>query len=132
MEAITIHINHDPVPWTAPRLGRGGCYSAHSKYKEIFHAIICAQYKGAPLRGYVHVDFTFSFPYPKATTKKNRALMEEGKIYPTKSDCTNLQKFTEDCLNRIVIEDDRNVVQITSKKLYALNGSVNIKVTPCV
>lgn len=56
--------------------------------------------------------------------------MEAGKIYPTKCDTTNLQKFAEDCLKKIVIEDDRNVVQITSKKLYALSSSVHIKVIP--
>lgn len=131
MEPIEIHINHDPVPWTSPKLGRGICYSAHSKYKEIFHAFIISQYKNPPLKGYVHVDFTFCFPYPKSASKKNKELMEAGKIYPTKSDCTNLQKFAEDCLKKIVIEDDRNVVQISSKKLYASSGSVHIKIKQC-
>lgn len=131
MEPVGIHINHDPVPWTAPRIGRGVCYSAHSKFKEIFHAFICSQYKGEPLRGYVKLEFVFCFPFPKSASKKNKELMEAGKIYPTKSDCTNLQKFTEDCLKKIVIEDDRNVVQITSKKLYALTGSVHITIRPC-
>jgi Holliday junction resolvase RusA-like endonuclease len=131
MEPIEIRINHDPVAWTAPRLGRGICYSPHSKYKEIFHAFICSQYKGEPIKSYVQLDFTFLFPTPRSATKKNRELMQTGKLFPTKSDLTNLQKFTEDCLKKIVIEDDRNVVEITSKKLYALNGCVIIKVKPC-
>lgn len=131
MEPIILNINHDPVPWASPKLGRGICYSAHSKYKEIFHAFICSQYKDPPIKGYVALDFVFSCPYPKSTSKKNIELMKQGKIYPTKSDLTNFQKFAEDCLKKIVIEDDRNVVQITSKKLYALHGSVQIKVTQC-
>src|ERR1700732_4431342 len=131
METIEIHINHDPVAWTAPRLARGICYSTHSKYKEIFHAIICAQYKACPLRGYVKLDFVFEFPYPKSASKKNILLMQAERILPTKCDLSNCVKFAEDCLKKIVIEDDRNVVQISSKKLYALTGGVHIKIMTC-
>ena len=131
MKSIILNIPHDPVSWTAPRLARGFCYSPHSKYTKIFQRIISALYRDKPITSYVHVDCTFYFPMPKSATKKRRDLMEAGKIYPTKSDCTNLQKFCEDCLKRIVIVDDRNVVQISSKKLYAALGSVKIVVTPC-
>jgi len=125
---IEININHDPVAWTAPRLSRGACYSTHTKFREIFHAFICSQYKDSPLKGYVTLDLTFTFATPKSASKKQKQAMLEGLLYPTRQDCTNLQKFTEDCLKKIVIEDDRNVVKICSKKLYALNGSVNIKI----
>lgn len=131
MDTIEIKINHDPVPWTAPRLGRGICYSVHSKYKEIFHAFILSQYKLEPIKGYVALDMVFHVPYPKSASKRKLEAIQEGRLYPTKSDLTNYQKFAEDCLKKIVIEDDRNVVQITSKKLYALNGSVIIKIKQC-
>jgi Holliday junction resolvase RusA-like endonuclease len=131
MEAIEINIYHDPVAWTAPKLSRGLCYSSHTKFKEIFHAFICAQYKLEPIKSYVALEFTFHVPYPKSASKRKLEAMAAGKLYPTRSDLTNYQKFAEDCLKKIVIEDDRNVVQITSKKLYALHGSVNIKITPC-
>lgn len=131
MEPIEIHIYHDPVAWTSPRLSRGICYSAHTKLREIFHAFILAQYKNEPIKGYVALDFTFCVPYPKSASKRKIEAMQTGKLYPTKSDLTNYQKFAEDCLKKIVIEDDRNVVQISSKKLYALHGSVNIKIMAC-
>lgn len=130
MEPIILKINHDPVAWTAPRLGRGICYSAHSKYVEIFHAYILSQYKKEPIKAYVALDMVFNVPYPKSASRSKIQAMEAGKLFPTRSDLTNYQKFSEDCLKKIVIEDDRNVVQITSKKLYALTGSVIIKVTP--
>lgn len=130
MDPIVIKINHDPVPWSSPKLGRGLCYSAHSKFKEIFHAFICSQYKEPPLKGYVDLELLFICPYPKSASKKNLELMKQEKLFPTKSDLTNLQKFAEDCLKKIVIEDDRNVVQISSKKIYGLHGCVNIKVVP--
>lgn len=125
---IEIKINHDPVAWTAPRLGRGICYSAHTKFKEIFHAFICSQYKEAPIKDYVVLDLTFYYGTPKSASKKQKESMLRGTLFPTKQDCTNLQKFAEDCLKKIVIEDDRNVVKISSKKLYGLNGSVVIKI----
>jgi Holliday junction resolvase RusA-like endonuclease len=131
METIEIRINHDPVAWTAPKLSRGLCYSTHTKYKEIFHAFILAQYKKEPIKSFVALDITFHFPYPKSASKAKIRTMEEGKLFPTKSDLSNCVKFAEDCLKKIVIEDDRNVVQITSKKLYALNGSIIIKISPC-
>lgn len=131
MDPIEIRINHDPVAWSAPRLGRGICYSSHSKYKEIFHAFILSQYKKEPIKCYVTLDFTFSFPYPKSASKSKIKAIAEGKLFPTKCDLSNCVKFAEDCLKKIVIEDDRNVVEITSKKLYALNGCVIIKVKPC-
>lgn len=131
MEPITIHIHHDPVPWTAPKRGNSSYYSTHSKYKEIFHAFILSQFKLEPIKGYVGLEFIFQFPCPKSASKKQKDLMLLGKIKPTKSDCTNCQKFAEDCLNKIVIEDDRNVWQITSTKLYALHGAVIIRIKPC-
>lgn len=131
MEPIEIHIHHDPVAWTSPRLSRGICWSAHTKFREIFHAFIIAQYKKEPLKCYVALDFTFNVPYPKSASKRKIEAMEAGKLFPTRSDLTNYQKFAEDCLKKIVIEDDRNVVQISSKKLYALHGSVHIRIIPC-
>lgn len=54
--------------------------------------------------------------------------MLQGEIIPTHVDCTNCQKFSEDCLKGIVITDDRNVAKISSEKLYADKGKILIKV----
>lgn len=54
--------------------------------------------------------------------------MLDGEILPTNCDCTNLQKFYEDCLKNIVIKDDRYVVKITSEKLYRDKGCIFMKI----
>ncbi len=131
MQPINLIINHNPVPWTAPRIGKGICYSKHSHVQEAFRWFILEQYKYPPFEGYVRLEFAFYFPYPKSASKKKIELMQEGKIYPTRSDLTNLQKFCEDCLKKIVIEDDRKVVEILSKKFYSFTGYILIKVIPC-
>ena len=56
--------------------------------------------------------------------------MLEGKIIPTCKDVTNCQKFYEDCLKGIVIEDDRNVQMIVSRKFYGEIAQVRIRVLP--
>jgi len=44
--------------------------------------------------------------------------MLDREIYPTKKDCTNMQKFIEDCLKSVAFEDDRYVVEVHSRKRY--------------
>jgi Holliday junction resolvase RusA-like endonuclease len=70
----------------------------------------------------------FVFPFPKSASKAKKEKMKAGEIIPTKCDCTNLQKLYEDCLKGIVITDDRNVVYVSSFKLYGEKGRVQIKV----
>lgn len=78
--------------------------------------------------GYVVLAFKFIFTVPKSASKKNRSLMLEGKIPPTQSDCTNLQKLHEDCLKGILIEDDRKVAKIFSEKVYGENAGIDVKI----
>lgn len=54
--------------------------------------------------------------------------MLDGKIFPTRCDCTNLQKLYEDCLKGIVIKDDRQVIVVTSYKCYGEEEGVDITV----
>ena len=55
--------------------------------------------------------------------------MLNKEIYYTKTpDCTNVQKFFEDCLKGTVIEDDRYVVESTSRKMYGNTCRVVIKI----
>lgn len=54
--------------------------------------------------------------------------MEKGEIIPTRLDCTNMQKLYEDCLKKIVIDDDRNVAKIISEKSYAEREGIVIQV----
>jgi Holliday junction resolvase RusA-like endonuclease len=70
----------------------------------------------------------FHFKPPESASKKRKIEMLAGKEIPTKKDCTNMQKLYEDCLKKIVVNDDRNVAKISSEKLYAEKDEVIIKV----
>lgn len=123
---IEIEIPLPPLSWKAPLKGKYGFYDPQEKYKLCARFYVKEQYEDDPITDYVIVHLKFFFAIPKSFSKKKRALALSHKIFPTKSDCTNLQKLYEDCLKGIVIEDDRNVIKISSEKLYAESDLVYI------
>jgi Holliday junction resolvase RusA-like endonuclease len=129
LSSIEITLDLDPVPWAAPKLGRRGhVYDIREKDKRGARYLIKQQYLGEPLAGVVILGFTFIFPFPKKVSKAKKEKMLRWEIIPTKCDCTNLQKLYEDCLKGIVITDDRNVVYVSSLKVYGEKGKVIINV----
>lgn len=69
-----------------------------------------------PLRMYIKAFYSI----PKSTTKKNRQLMIEGKLLPTKKpDIDNLAKVVCDALNGIAYGDDTQIVKLSVEKVYA-------------
>jgi Holliday junction resolvase RusA-like endonuclease len=126
---IKIEIPTLPIPWAAPKMTRSGfVYDIRSKEKKWLRWNVKQLYTDQAIQGYVVIDFTFYFPVPSYVSKKKKALMLAGEIIPTSSDCTNLQKLSEDCVKNIIITDDRNVAQITSRKLYGEKENIIIKI----
>ncbi len=125
---IKIEIPTLPIPWSAPRMSKtGAIYDIRSKEKKWLKWHISKLYKSDPVQGYVVIDFTFYFPVPASATKKKKVQMLAGEIIPTACDCTNCQKLTEDCIKNILMSDDRNVAQISSRKLYGEKEKIIIK-----
>jgi Holliday junction resolvase RusA-like endonuclease len=116
---IKITLPLPPVPWQAAIKGRHGFYDPKEKEKRCARYYIKEQYDGEPLTDYVVIKLQFHFKVPKSFSKKKRELALAGEIFPTRQDCTNMQKLYEDCLKGIVISDDRNVVKIFSEKEYS-------------
>ena len=55
----------------------------------------------------------------KSATKKDRAKMLSGELYPTKKpDADNITKIICDALNGIAYKDDTQVVDLEVKKIY--------------
>lgn len=127
---IRIVLPNIPVPWAAPKLSKRGLFDPRSKEKEFTRWQIKSQYRGETLKGYYRIFIRCIFPMPNSASEKTKQLMREGKIAPTGCDNTNLQKLYEDCLKKIVIEDDRNVVDIQTKKFYGERERVIIEIFP--
>lgn len=115
-------------PWQAPVVTSRGAFSPNNDFKKKVKAMVAGSYEGKPYDKYVAVLFGFYMPIPKSATREQRKKMLERKILPIKGDCTNFQKLFEDCLNKVVITDDKNVGSITSYKCYSEEPGVLIMV----
>ncbi len=81
------------------------------------------------LTGPLEIDYKFFFKIPPSYSKKKQQQLLDGKLFHTKTpDCTNIQKFFEDCLKGIVIRDDKQVTKSCSEKIYSNKNSVVIKI----
>lgn len=126
---ISIELNTKPIPWAAARVTSRGAYNPKDKQKSLTRLLIRSKYQGSPIPGYVVLEFAFYFPLPNSIPVSKRSkYLENIQILPTQCDCTNLQKFYEDCIKNILITDDRNVAKISSQKLYAENEKIIIRV----
>ena len=67
------------------------------------------------------------YKIPKSTSKKKRAEMLEGRIFPTiKPDADNVAKIILDALNGVVYEDDKQVVGLLTLKRYSEEPRVEV------
>lgn len=67
------------------------------------------------------------FEIPKSTSKKNRALMLDKKLRPTKKpDADNICKAVLDSLNEIAYHDDSAIVDVQIRKFYSENPRVEV------
>lgn len=75
-----------------------------------------------PLEKPVTVEIKAYYPIAKSVTRKNRVLMEEGKVLPVvKPDIDNVVKSVLDSLNGVAFVDDNHVVGVMAYKYYENN-----------
>ena len=125
---IQISLPNTPTSWSAAIISKRGSYNPKGKKKTFTRWQIRSLFKDEMIKGFSVVEFIFTSRIPSSTSKKNRSLMLQGKIRPTRMDSTNCQKFYEDCIKNILIEDDRFVARIMSEKVYGERDEVLIKV----
>jgi Holliday junction resolvase RusA-like endonuclease len=125
---IKIEIPGSPTPWAAPRVCKSGsAYSPKGGIKVANRIIVKSQYREKPLKGPIIIECYFYMPIPASLSKKRKSALL-NKPHICKPDTTNLQKFAEDCLSEIVYEDDAQVFQIFSKKIYSENPKTVIDI----
>ena len=77
--------------------------------------------------GPVRVQIAAYFSLPKSASKKKSALMQAGKIRPTKKpDWDNIGKIVCDALNGIAFKDDSQVVEATVTKQFSTLPRVEV------
>lgn len=117
---LHFELDMEPISWVPSRVCRTHTYNPRAKektqtIKELIWRMPILQ---RPIKGYVVLELEFIFKPPKSASKRKKQQMLDLEIYPTQKDCTNMQKFIEDCLKNVAFEDDRYVVDVRSRKRY--------------
>jgi len=82
-----------------------------------------------PLENRVSVKIMAYFKIPKSTTKKDKALIEEGKLSPTKKpDIDNIVKIILDALNKMAFKDDNQITKLEIEKAYGEEEKIVVKI----
>lgn len=72
-----------------------------------------------PLDGPVRIDATLVYAMPERFSKVMRRNALEGHVLPTvKPDASNWLKLIEDALNGVVFVDDKDVCDVSIRKVY--------------
>ncbi|NIP43015.1 MAG: RusA family crossover junction endodeoxyribonuclease [Aliifodinibius sp.] len=117
----------NPIPKQRPRLSRyGKAYDPQCKEKKDTQLQLYNQWQCGVLKCAIGIDFKFVFHPPKSWSKKRKAACCEYS-HTIPCDVDNLVKFYMDCMNGIVFHDDRQVIDITATKTYAM-GDGNTKI----
>lgn len=121
VKMILIEIDGIPVPWKAHAGYGKKAFNPRYKEREYYQWQIRAQYNQLnPLSGPVRVHYSYFMPIPIGTSKIRKLQMLNGLMHPIKRpDVDNFDKFLSDCLNGIIFDDDSQIVDKYSRKIYA-------------
>lgn len=79
------------------------------------------------LQGEIEAKIVAMYSIPKSMTKKNRQLIDEGKLHPTKKpDLDNVAKIILDSLNKIAFDDDSQVTRLIVEKHFSDEPRVEV------
>lgn len=99
-------------------------------YEELVKQYFKIKYpRYVPLENRVSVKIMAYFKVPKTTSKKDKELIEAGKISPTKKpDIDNIVKIILDALNKMAFKDDNQITKLEVEKLYGEEEKICIRV----
>ncbi len=81
------------------------------------------------LEGRISVKIIAYFKIPKNATKKEKNLIEEGLLSPTKKpDIDNIVKIILDSMNKMAFKDDNQITKIEVQKVYGEEEKVYIRI----
>lgn len=126
MNQIDLLFDINPVPASRPRVTRWGTYYG-KKYKQFKKDMgkLAINKDNIWLENLISADMTFFIPMAKSWSQKKKS-SKNGQFCDNNSDLDNYEKAILDSLNTIYFEDDRQIVQQSSQKIWAEQGSIKI------
>ena len=133
---VTIHLPGQPRGKGRPRFGRAGAFvrvwtDAKTKsYEGDLAKAGSVAMVGIPMRHRaVSVRIEAAMAIPASWSKKKRLAALAGDLAPIgKPDWDNLQKCVGDALNKIVWNDDSQIISSSFRKFYAAEPGLTISV----
>lgn len=96
-------------------------------YENLVRWVFTNTHNAKKLEGEIEARIVAMYPIPKSMTKKNRQLVDEGKLHPTKKpDLDNVAKIILDSLNTIAYHDDSQVIRLVVEKHYSDEPRVEV------
>ena len=96
-------------------------------YENLVRWVFTNTMESKKLQGEIEAKIVAMYPIPKSMTKKNRQLVEEGKLHPTKKpDLDNVAKIILDSLNKIAFDDDSQVIRLIVEKHFSNEPRVEV------
>ncbi|NMG64358.1 RusA family crossover junction endodeoxyribonuclease [Azoarcus indigens] len=133
---IRFTVPGEPVGKGRPRAFRMGnsirmhTPDATARYENLVALVARQAMEGrAPMAGAVSMGLHLVTVPPASWSKRKRAAALAGAIRPTtKPDCDNVLKAIADACNGIVFIDDKQVCEVTIKKLYGETPGASVAV----
>lgn len=119
----------DPVPASRPRVTRWGTYygKKYKNFKKEMSEAVPTYHPTKVLEGLIFADMTFFIPVPKSWSNKKKQ-SKIGGYCDNNADLDNYEKAILDSLNGHYFIDDRQIVEQSSRKMYAERGSIEINI----
>ena len=117
----------NPVPASRPRVTRWSTYypKKYTQFKLDMIALT-SEVHSAPFEGLLGVDIGFYIAMPKSWSKKKKE-SKEGRYCDNNADVDNYLKAILDSLNEVVYVDDRQIVEISARKIYSSTPCIKFK-----
>ena len=122
MYRYNLEINVRPIPKARPRLSKFAVYTPKktADYENLISFEWKRRYKDLILKNAVKLDLLFCFKKAKSCKKD---------YHTQRPDIDNLEKAILDGLNKTAFEDDCQVVEMKSKKVFSDTDKILITVT---
>jgi Holliday junction resolvase RusA-like endonuclease len=128
---VVVELAGQPVAKARPRFGNGRAYTAVKTvwYEQALAYAGKVAMKGRePLACALRIEVLAAFEVPASWSKAKRAEALNGRLRPTgRPDFDNIAK-TIDALNKIVWNDDSQIVHATISKRYSTHPRLRIEV----
>lgn len=129
---IVLTIPGKPFGKQRPRVTKAGiAYTPQEtvNYENFIKLLYIQQYKDLKLEGPLRMIIRAFYKIPKNASKKDKKLMEQNIIRPTKKpDMDNIIKIIADALNGLAYRDDSQIVECTIEKYFSDEERVEIEI----